>query len=105
MTEYRSPEQHRASLEQDARIQAAFKQAITDGGSLMAAIQLGEPADVVEMWIDRLYDGLRANLSDDRPPVADLLQEDRLAAIVLLLTDRIAAESRSILRQIKQVAE
>lgn len=105
MSEYRTPDEDRASAEQDARIQAAFNQAVTDGGSLMAAITLGEPAEVVEMWTNRLWNGLRDNLSDDRPPVGSLMQEDRLAAIVLLLTDRIHAESESILRQVRQVAE
>lgn len=91
---------HRTPGEIDARIQAVLDQAVLDGGSLMAAIDLGEPADVVEMWNDRLYDGLRANLVD-----VDVRGDERLRAIVLLLTSRINAESRSILRQIKQVAE
>ncbi len=105
MTEYRTPEQEQATREQDARIQAVLDQAVRDGGSLMAAIDLGEPQDVIELWTARLWDGLRSALSDDRPPIAGLRQDDRLTAIVLLLTDRITEEAASIIRQIKQVAE
>ena len=104
MTDYRTPEQEQATREQDARIQGVLDQAVRDGGSLMAAIQLDEPADVVEMWISRLYGGLRA-LEDDRPCDFNLRNDEPLRAIVLLLTDRITEEAASIIRQIKQVAE
>lgn len=104
MSEYRTPDEDRASAELDDRIKAVLDQAVKDGGSLMAAIDLGEPAEVVEMWINRLYNGLRV-LEDDRETGNQLRGDERLRAIVLLLTDRIAVESASILRQIKQVAE
>jgi hypothetical protein len=105
VSDYRTPEEERAQEEHEARIRAVLDRAVIDGGSLLAAMQLGEPAEVVEMWTNRLWNGLRDNLSDDRPGTETLLQEDRLAAIVLLLTDRIYAESESILRQVRQVAE
>jgi hypothetical protein len=104
MSEHRTPEETDA---RDDRIKAVLDQAVKDGGSLMAAIDLNEPADVVELWIDRLYDGLRDNLTDDVEDEVDqrLRGDERLRAIVLLLTERIAAESASILWQVKQVAE
>jgi hypothetical protein len=100
VSEHRTPEE---TDERDARIKAVLDQAVKDGGSLMAAIDLGEPVDVVNLWLDRLYDGLRKNLVDENDD--DICPDERLRAIVLLLTERIAAESTSILRQIKQVAE
>lgn len=104
MSEHRTPEE---TDERDDRIKAVLDQAVKDGGSLMAAIDLGEPAEVVDLWIDRLYDGLRNNLLDDIDDETDerLRGDERLRAIVLLLTDRIAVESASILRHVKQVAE
>ena len=105
MSEHRTPDE---TTQCDDRIKAVLDQAVKDGGSLMAAVDLREDQRVIDMWIDRLYDGLRNSLIDDvddDQADGNLRGDERLRAIVLLLTDRIYAESASILRQIRQVAE
>lgn len=87
MPEYRTSEEDRAQLEREVQIRVVLDQAVTDGASLLAAMELAEAPDVVEMWIDRLWDGLRDSLDD----------EARLEAIVLLLRDRIGAAGRQLL--------
>ena len=100
MSEHRTPDE---TAERDARIKAVLDQAVRDGGLLMAAVDLGEPQDVVDLWIERLYGGLRSNLVDETGD--GICPDERLRAIVLLLTERINTETASIIRQIKQVAE
>jgi hypothetical protein len=82
MPEYRTPEEDREQDEQVARVRAAFADTVRDAAFLKAAMVLAEDQDVVELWVDRVWDNLRAALSD----------EDRLAAILLLLDDQINAE-------------
>jgi hypothetical protein len=55
----------------------------------------------VERWSDAVWDGLRANLTDDRPSRAGLKIDDRLTAIVLLLQDRMRAEAASVLAAVR----
>jgi hypothetical protein len=109
VNEYRTPAEQAAQAEHEERVRAVLDQAVRDGGSMFAAMALGEPKGVVEMWIDRLWDGLRDNLSDDLPPahpeLTDRPDEDRLYAIVLLLTDRMNAEAEVVLRSICEVGE
>lgn len=106
MSEHRTPDE---TTQRDDRIKAVLDQAVKDGGSLMAAVDLGESDEVIDMWVNRLYDGLRERLiddvDDDQAAENNLRGDERLRAIVLLLTDRINAECASIIRQIKQVAE
>ena len=105
MSEHRTPDE---TTQRDDRIKAVLEQAVKDGGSLMAAVDLGEDQRVIDLWIDRLYDGLRNSLIDDvddDQADGNLRGDERLRAIVLLLTERIGAEAASIVRQIKQVAE
>lgn len=105
MSDYRTPEEEQASAAHNARVQAALDQIVKDGISLTVAMQLGEPADVVEEWINRFWNGMRDNLSDDRPDIAGMCQEDRLAAIHLLLWPRISAGAEQVMREYRQVAE
>ena len=105
MSEHRTPDE---TTQRDDRIKAVLDQAVRDGGSLMAAVDLGEDQRVINLWIDRLYDGLRNSLIDDvddDQADGNLRGDERLRAIVLLLTERIGAEAASIVRQIKQAAE
>ena len=97
MTGYRSPDEDRATCARDTRIRAVLDQAHHDTVSLLAAITLGEPATVVEQWVDRLYDNLRDNLHDLPCRRGRLEQEDRLRAIVLLLCDQAAADTDQLL--------
>ena len=99
MSEHRTPDE---TAERDARIKAVLDQAVRDGGLLMAAVDLGEPQDVVDLWIERLYGGLRSLVDETDDGICP---DERLRAIVLLLTERINTEKASIIRQIKQVAE
>jgi hypothetical protein len=99
MAEYRTPEEEQAQGQHDARVRAVLDKAVHDGASCMVAMTLGESPEVVERWIDAIWDGLREALSDDRPSLAggSLRQEDRLAAIVLLLDERMTAEATAVL--------
>jgi hypothetical protein len=105
VSEYRTPEEDRAQLEQRERIKRALDKAVTDGASILVAMKLGESQAVVDRWVDALYDGLRDGLVDGRaaPHDCPLLarQHDRLAAIVLLLTDRIEREAADLLRGLR----
>jgi hypothetical protein len=97
---YRTPEEDQHSAIHRARVQLVLDQAIKDGGSLLAAMDLGEPQEVVELWTDRLWGGLRDQLSDNRPgtKVGKLMSdEDRLAAIVILLEAAMEEERNRIL--------
>lgn len=109
MPEYRTSAEWDAQTKQENRVRAVLDQAVRDGGSMLAAMALGEPQDVVELWVDRLWNGLRDNLSDHRPApnpeLRDRPDEDRLCAIALLLTERMNAESDPLLREINEVHE
>jgi hypothetical protein len=78
MPEYRNPEEEQRSALRRARVQLSIDRAVTNSTSLLAAMMLGEHPDVVERWIDALWDGLR----DELEP------EDRLQAIILLIESR-----------------
>lgn len=75
MTDYRTPDEH---AQQDAeryrvrRVVAAARRAAT---SLFVAMRLDEPEETIALWTDRVWDGLRDNMSD----------EDRLLAIIMLI--------------------
>lgn len=102
MPEYRTPEEAQAQQAREARVRAVLDQAVADGVSCLVAIALGEPAGVVELWIDRFWDGLRDNLSDQHPDRilgdgSSAPEEDRLTAISLLLADRIHAGAEQLL--------
>lgn len=98
--EYRTPEELQAQEQQHARVRAVLDRAVHDGASFKLAAMFGEPPEVAERWVNTLWDGLRDNLSDDRPDMAGLRQEDRLTAIALLLDERINAEVDSVLRSV-----
>lgn len=102
MSDYRTPAEYQATAEHEARVQRVLNQAVTDGASLLAAIALGEPADVVERWVDAYWNGLRDSLRRDTPCSGGLLLDDRLTAITLLLKPRIDAEYDAILRSMRE---
>ena len=93
MSEYRTPEEDREQAEQEARVRDALTRAVKDAVFLKVAMELAEPQDVVELWVDRLWDGLRDALEGD----------DRLRAILLLLEGRIDAEALTFLRAMREV--
>jgi hypothetical protein len=97
MNEYRSPEEDMANAALYNRIRLVLDQAVHDGASMMAAMELDEPAAVVEMWIDRLWDGLRDALTDD-----EYGDEERLTAIMLLLTERMQIEAGAVLHGVRK---
>lgn len=101
MNEYRTPRELQAQAEQAARIRAVLDQAVRDGTSCKVAIALDEPAEVVERWVDAIWNGLRDALSDNHPDRAGMRQEDRLLAIVLLLDERMNAGAEAVLRGLR----
>jgi hypothetical protein len=105
MAEYRNPEEERATEEHNSYVEKVLDQAVKDGSSLVVAMRLGEPEEVVERWTNALWDGLRDNLRDDRRPIAGILREDRLAAIVVLLTDRMHEEADKVLRSVRAAGD
>lgn len=106
VSEYRSPEEDRLQREVRDRIQTVLDQAVRDGAFLKVAMVLHEESEVVERWVNRLYDGLRDGLSDDHPVSGDgLTQEDRLAAIVMLLEERMNVEAKSVMREVRGVGD
>jgi hypothetical protein len=86
MGDYRTPAQEAEDAQHRARIQPILNQARDNGASLFAAMELGEPAEVVETWVDRLWDGLRDQLND----------EDRLLAIVMLIQSQALRAARRL---------
>lgn len=77
MSDYLTPAETVHGDREDAYIVDVLAQAATNEASLITAMRLGEPADVVHSWVDRLYDQLRARLTP----------EQRLRAVILLLQD------------------
>lgn len=104
MHEYRTPDERAETDAHNDRVRAVLNQAVRDGASLRIAIRLREPQEVVDYWIDRLWDGLRDNLSDDHPAAMQRM-EDRLSAIVLLLTDQIDEVADAALGELRDVTE
>jgi hypothetical protein len=101
MNEYRNPRERQAQDEQEARIRKVIDQAVADSVSCSLAMHYGESPEVVEGWVDKVWDGLRDNLSDDLPDRAGLRVEDRLTAIMILLEDRIATDTDALLRALE----
>lgn len=102
MSHYRRPDEWQAQSQHEARVRAVLDQAVHDGASLLAAMDLGEEATVVERWVNALWNGLRAGLSDERPGRAGLHMEDRLTAIVMLLHARMDDEADELLRAVEE---
>ena len=102
MTEHRNPEEHATVDEHDARVRAVLDEAVRIGGMLMAAIELKEPQDVVDLWTDRFWNHLRDELSDEDREIPGLRYEDRLVAIVLLLGPRLGAEAGAIVQGMRR---
>lgn len=84
MSEYRTPREEAETAALDALINEVLDEATVNCAILLNAIDAQERAEIVELWIDTLYDELRAALDE----------EQRIRAIVLLLED--AAEARAL---------
>jgi hypothetical protein len=104
VSEYRTPEEDQATAAQEVRVRLVLDRAVQDGASCIVAILLGEPADVVERWTNAIWDGLREGLSDANPHRGTLMIEDRLAAIVLLLEDRMNREAHKVIDSIRDAS-
>lgn len=88
--EYRTPEERQKQLDDKMRIAQALQQAHADGVSLLAAIKLGEPPAVVEAWVDRLWNGLRENLSGN----------DRLQALLIFMEPALQADAEQLISEV-----
>jgi hypothetical protein len=104
VSEYRTPEEDQAQAAQKIRVRLVLDQAVQDGVSCKVAMLLGEPADVVEQWTNAIWNTLRDGLSDANPERGTLMIEDRLAAIVLLLEDRMEREANAVIRSVRDAS-
>jgi hypothetical protein len=104
MAEYRTPDEEQQTEAHRDRVQRVLDQAARNAASLLAAMKLGEPPEVVDMWVDRLWDGLRDSLSDDHPDGRGTLRadEDRLLAIVMLLERAADRESDAVIAAVSR---
>jgi hypothetical protein len=90
MSTERTPEEIEANEAARTAVEAVLEQAHRDLTSWNVAEALDESPTVCEAWLDRLWNGLRDNLS----------AEQRLEAIVLLLEPRAIAEANQILDKV-----
>jgi hypothetical protein len=99
--EYRTPDEESAQLAHRARVSEVLAQALADATSLFTAMGLDEPPDVVELWVNRLWDGLRDGLRDDRvqDPPTTINGEDRLLAVVMLIENRARDAARALVAE------
>jgi hypothetical protein len=104
MSEYRTPEEDQARAAQEVRVRLVLDQAIQNGVSCKVAMMLDEPADVVERWTNTIWNTLRDGLSDANPRRGTLIIEDRLAAIVLLLEDRMNREAHKVIDSVRDTS-
>jgi hypothetical protein len=84
--DYRSEREMAKSEEIDAYCTQVMAEAVDAGGHLIAAMRLDEPQDVIELWTDKVWNGLRDRLDG----------EERLHAIVILLGERMDEEARRV---------
>jgi hypothetical protein len=104
VSEYRTPEEDQARAAQEVRVRLVLDQAIQNGVSCKVAMMLDEPADVVERWTNTIWNTLRDGLSDANPRRGTLMIEDRLAAIVLLLEDRMDREAHKVVDSVRDTS-
>jgi hypothetical protein len=104
VSEYRTPEEDQARAAQEVRVRLVLDQAIQNGVSCKVAMMLDEPADVVEQWTNTIWNTLREGLSDANPRRGTLMIEDRLAAIVLLLEDRMDREAHKVVDSVRDTS-
>lgn len=108
MPEYRSPAEWQAQQDHEARVRSVLDQAVADGASCLAAMELDEDT-AVDLWTNRLWDGLRDNLSDLHPDAHPELSiradEDRLFAIVLLLSDQMHERAAQVIESVREAGD
>jgi hypothetical protein len=102
---YYTPDEQGAVDIHRMRVRAVIAEARENATGIFMAMMLGEEHDVVSAWVDRLWNGLRDNLSDEVPEghvdagVRDY--EDRLMAIVLLIEDAAYGDARRIIEEVR----
>jgi hypothetical protein len=105
MPEYRTPREEQVQYAHQLRVKAVLDQAVSDATSCRLAIRMGEPPEVVERWVDAIWDGLRDGLSDTRQPAEGITQEDRLLAIVMFIGHKADDEALRILDAMEAVGD
>jgi vacuolar-type H+-ATPase subunit E/Vma4 len=88
MPEYRTPEEEAQTSIKRARIQASLDKAMRNATSVLTAMGLDESPEVVDMWVDKLWNELRQQLSD----------EERLTAIVMLIQSAARDQAEAALK-------
>ena len=104
---YRSPEEIKFSDERDAYVKGVLENAVRNSGFLLAAIEMNEPQEVIDKWTDKLWDELREQLTDhtewvnitinNGSKVVRVPHEDRLTAIVLLITEQANQQAQRLI--------
>lgn len=84
---YRTREEIEKARTGDKHVRAVIEAAVADAASVITAMEMDESPETVDLLVNNLYNGLRAELvdgvEDDGSPHYG--HEDRLRAIVLLL--------------------
>jgi vacuolar-type H+-ATPase subunit E/Vma4 len=88
MPEYRTPEEEAETAIRRARIQLAIDKAMQNAAAVLTAMTLEEPPQVVDLWVDKLWNDLRNRLSD----------EERLTAIVMLIQSAARDQAKAALK-------
>jgi hypothetical protein len=88
MPEYRTPEEEAQTAIQRARIQLTLDKAMRNATSVLTAMTLDESPEVVDMWVDKLWNELRQQLNG----------EERLTAIVMLIQSAARDQAEAALK-------
>lgn len=99
MTEYRTSAEEQAQDAQDVHVRLVLDRAVQDAVSCNVAMMLGEPPEVVDRWVDTVWDNARCGLVDGYQ-AAGLRMDDRLRAVFMLLQPQIDAEVNRIMDSI-----
>lgn len=86
LNDYRTPEEIAEDNREWLHIRSVLADAAEAGASLYAAMRLGEPQDVIELWTDRMWNGVRDSLDHEQLVTAVL---ELLSAAMWAKADRL----------------
>lgn len=88
MHEYRTPDEEAKQEQTREHIRAVLSEVIESGASLFFMMETNEEPELVELWIDKLWNTLRHNLDG----------EERMQAILMLLEPTIRMRTHRLHR-------